>query len=485
MMRKRISSLGAFFLLTAVVAFAQNGPAAFPPGGRSSYGGPPTAQLSASQSQNPFAGSVPAGQATPEVLKLTFPDALNRALKQNLGALLTSDAIGSARGQKWKQLSNLLPDVTTATSEDMKQVNLASLGFKGFPGIPHVVGPFGYFDTRAYLSQTVFNWEQINRTRSANQNVRTAEYTYKDARDLVVQAAGANYFLTIASAARVETAEAQVRTAQALYGQASDQFKAGVAASIDVLRAKVELQTRQQQLIAARNNLDKQKLVLARVIGLPLGQQFEITEKGHYDPLTGITLDEALHRAYSTRADYQAAVAQLRAAEFARKAAVAEYFPTIDFNTDYGDIGITPSHSHGTFDLAGTLRFPIFQGGRVHGDILQADASLAQSRSQAENLRGQIDQDVRTAFLDLQSAGEQVAVAQSNVELAAQTLEQAQDRFKAGVTDNIEVVQAQESVASANESYIQSLYAYNFAKISLARAVGLAENSVKQFFKGY
>lgn len=481
MIHKRIPLLVGLTLFCAAAAFAQGG-------GGSTYSGPPAVPLPAAQAQNPYAGSVPAGQATPEVLKLTFPDAVNRGLKQNLGALLANEDIGSARGEKWRQLSNLLPSVTTATSENVKQIDLKTFGFKfSVPGaaIPSIVGPFGYFDTRAYLSQQIFSWEQINRTRSASQNVNTAEYSYKNARDLVVQAVGSNYFLTIASAARVATVEAQVKTAQALYDQASDQLKAGVAASIDALRAKVELQTRQQQLIAARNDFAKQKLVLARVIGLPPGQQFEITEKGQYEPMTEITFDEALRRAYSMRPDYQAALAQLRGAELARKAAVAEYYPTVDFAADYGDIGITPSHSHGTFDVAGVLRFPIFQGGKVHGDVLQADASIAQSRSQLENLRGQIDQDVRTAFLDLQSASDQVVVAQSNVDLAAQTLAQAQDRFKAGVTNNIEVVQAQESVAGANESYIESLYSFSLAKISLARALGFAEENVKQLFKGY
>jgi outer membrane protein TolC len=489
MMPKRIHFFVVLTLFSATAAFAQSGPAAFPQGGGApTYSGPPAVPVPAAQAQNPYAGSVPSAQATPEVLKLTFRDAVNRALKQNLGALLANEDVGSARGEKWRQLSNLLPNITTATSENVKQLNLQTFGFKfSVPGaaVPAIVGPFGYFDTRAYLSQQVFNWEQINRTRSANQNVNTAEYSYKNARDLVVQAVGSNYFLTIASAARVATTEAQLKTAQALYDQASDQLKAGVAAAIDALRAKVELQTRQQQLIAARNAFAKQKLVLARVIGLPLGQQFEIAEKGQYEPMTEITPDEAMRRAYSTRPDYQAALAQLRGAELARKAAIAEYYPTVDVAADYGDTGITPSHSHGTFDVAGVLRFPIFQGGKVHGDILQADASIAQSRAQLENLRGQIDQDVRTAFLDLQSAADQVVVAQNNVDLAAQTLTQAQDRFKAGVTNNIEVVQAQESVTSANESYIESLYAFNLAKISLARAMGFAEENVQQLFKGY
>ena len=247
----------------------------------------------------------------------------------------------------------------------------------------------------------------------------------------------------------------------------------------------MELQTRQQQLIAARDNLEKQKLVLARVIGLPLGQKFDLSTKAQFEPFNGPTLEDALSRAYAMRADYQAAQAQLRAAELARKAATYEHLPSVDFNADYGDTGITPGTSHGTMDVAGVLRVPIFMGRRAHGDALEADAAIAQTRAELENIRGQIDQDVRDAFLDLQSASDQVKVAQSSVDLANQTLTQAQDRFKAGVTDNIEVVQAQESVANANESYIDSLYTFNLAKISLARAMGLAEQNIQQFFKGY
>jgi outer membrane protein TolC len=485
-MAKKIFALGVLILL-AGVARAQ-GPASIPQTTpTANYLGPAVVPLSPVVPQNPYAGSV-SGGPVPGVLELTLDDAINRALKQNLGALLTSDATGGARSDRLRQLANLLPNVTTLTSANMRQLDLTTFGFKfNFPGIniPSIVGPFGYFDTRAYFSQSLFNWEQISRVRSTNANLQSAQYSYKDARDLVVQAAGTNYFATIAAAARVDTAQAQVNTAQALYNQASDQLKAGVTASIDALRAQVELQTRQQQLIAARNNLDKQKLILARVIGLPPGQQFEITAKARFDALSGPTLEEALQRAYTTRADFKAAEAQVRAAELARKAAQAERYPTVDFDADYGDIGITPGHSHGTFDLAGVLRVPVFQGGHVRADIIQADASVAQSRTELENLRGQIDQDVRDAFLDLQSSSDQVKVEQSTVELANQTLQQAQDRFKAGVTDNIEVVQAQESVASANESYIESLYNFNVAKISLARAVGLAEDNVKQFFKGY
>jgi outer membrane protein TolC len=269
-----------------------------------------------------------------------------------------------------------------------------------------------------------------------------------------------------------------------LSSRSSDQLKAGVSPAIDALRAQVELQSRRQQLIAARNDFAKQKLVVSRVIGLPLGQEFALTDKAPYQAFTPPPLDECLKRAYATRADYQASLAQVRGAELSRRAATAEHYPFFDVEADYGDIGVNPATSNGTYHVQGTLTVPIFEGGKTHADVLQAEATLRQDRARLDDLRGQIDNDVRNALLDLQSAADQVDVARSNVDLAEQTLTQARDRFTAGVTDNLEVVQAQESVASTHESFISALYAHNLAKLELARALGNVEQGVKSYLKG-
>jgi outer membrane protein TolC len=203
-----------------------------------------------------------------------------------------------------------------------------------------------------------------------------------------------------------------------------------------------------------------------------------------YAPPPNISLDEAIMRAYASRAGYQSRLAQVSAAELARKAAAAGYYPSVSTAVNYGDIGLNPANSHGTVAATAALNIPIFQGGKVHGDVLQAEAALRQNRELLDNLRGQIDQDVRNAFLDMQSAADQVEVARSSVDLANQTLIQARDRFSAGVTDNIEVVQAQQSVASANESLISSLYSYNVSKVELGRAIGNAETGVQEYLKG-
>jgi outer membrane protein TolC len=298
---------------------------------------------------------------------------------------------------------------------------------------------------------------------------------------LVVLVTGNAYLQTIAGAARTETAEAQVKTAETLYNRAVDQQKAGVIPAIDMLRAQVELQSRQQQLISARNDFAKQKLTLARVIGLPLGQEFMLTDQAPYEAFIPPSLDEALRRAYGSRPDYQAGLAQVRSAELSRRAATAEHYPSLDFEGDYGVIGVNPATSNGTFHVAGTVNIPIFEGGKTHADVLEAEAELRQAKARLADLRGQIDNDVRNALLDLNAAADQVEVARSSVSLAEQTLTQAQDRFAAGVTDNLEVVQAQESVANAHESYISSLYAHNLAKVELARSIGNAEQGVKQY----
>ena len=438
-------------------------------------------------SQSPFTGSEPEGKATSEVLPLNLQEAIDRGLRNNLGLLLSGDQTIMARGERWKELSNLLPNLSARVQEDVQTQSLTALGFKSnvfpFP-VPRVIGPFNYFDARASVSQSLFNFKDLEKERAASESLKSAGYSYKDARELVVLAVGNAYLMAIATAARIETTDAQVKNSQALYNKAVDQQKAGLNPAIDTLRSQVELQTRQQQLIAARNDFAKQKLSLARVIGLPPGQEFLLTEKAPYQALTPLPLETYLQRAYAARSDYQAAQAQVRAAELSRRAATAGYYPSLDLNANYGDIGVTPAQSNGTWQVNGGLNIPIFTGGKVHSDVLEADAQLKQARSQLADLRGRIDYEVRASLLDLSSAAEQVEVARSSVELAEQTLTQSEDRFTAGVADNLEVVQAQESVASAHETYIQSLYAHNLSKIELARAIGDAEQGVKRYLKG-
>ena len=436
------------------------------------------------QSQNPYLGGVPTGRASPTQLSLSLEDAVARGLRQNLGGLLTSDAVSGARGERWRALSALLPILTTTTSFSARQNDLKAIIGITVPGHPPVIGPFGVFDTRAYLDQSIFNWESIELARSSAAQLKSAQYSYQNAREVVVVVVVSNYLLVIADQSEVESALAQRDTAKVLFDQTTDQHKAGLAAAVDVLRSDVELQAREQKLIVARNNLAKQKLVLARAIGLPAGQAFDITTKVVYQPLTTSSPDEALQQAYASRADYKSLTEQVRSAELQKKAASAERYPTLSAVTDYGDIGTNPASSHGTVDAAAELRIPIFQGGRVHGDNLVADSLLTRAKQQLDDLRASIDQQVRDAFLDLQDTAQEVSVEKHAVQLATETLQESRDRFASGVTDNIEVVQAQESLANANDAYIASLYSYNLAKISLARATGVAESRFAEYLKG-
>jgi len=486
MHRSLIISRIAFFVL--ILVLATPGLLAQATGG---YSAP---NVSLPGPQNPFLGSAPEGKASPDVLQIDFKDAIDRGLRNNLGLLLASDQAEAARGEKWKELSDLLPNLSAGVTEDVQTQSLAALGFnKLFPllspgststSLPRITPAFNYFDARASLSQSIFNFKSLERERAASESLKAAQFTYKDAREMVVLAVGNSYLQAIAAGARVETTEAQVKSAQALYDKAADQQKAGLSPAIDALRSQVELQTRQQQLIVARNDLAKLKLNVARIIGLPPGQEFVLTEKAPYQTLAALPLETYLQRAYASRADYQAALAQVRAAELSRKAAAAGRYPSLDVGANLGDIGVNPAQSNGTWQVNGGINIPIFAGNRVHGDVLQADAQLKQARSQLGDIRGRIDYEVRTALLDLNAAAEQVEVARSSVDLAEQALAQSQDRFTAGVADNLEVVQAQEAVASAHESYIQSLYAHNLSKVELAHAIGDAEEGVKRYLKG-
>jgi outer membrane protein TolC len=437
-----------------------------------------------SLSQNPYLGGIPSGKLSATPVALSLEDAVTYGLKQNLGGVLASDAVTDARGQRWQALSELLPNVVTDTGFGVHQVNVKAAFGLTIPGQPRIIGPFGYFDSRAYLTQSVFDWSSIERARSSQAQLKSAEFASKDASELIVLVIVSNYLLVNADQSEVDSATSQRDTAKTLLQQASDQKTTGLASAVDVLRSQVQLQSREQKLIVAQNNLAKQKLVLARAIGIPLGQQFETTTHVPYQELTSSGLDEAIQSAYKARPDFQSQMNRAKSAELARKAASAERYPSIGAEADYGISGVNPGSSHGTVDAAATLRIPIFQGGRVHGDVLRADAALSEERHQLENLRARIDQEVRDAYLDLEAVAQEVSVEKSAITLATQTLEQSRDRFNSGVTDNVEVVQAQDALATANDAYIASLYSYNLAKISLARATGVAETRYAEYLRG-
>ena len=437
-----------------------------------------------------FQGSVPGGSASATPLALKLDDAVQRGLQTNLGLLVRDTTSQTVRAERMRALSALLPQVTGTFGETEQQLNLKTIGFNfkfppipGFPGIPTIVGPFHYTVAQANVSAKVFDWSARKNLSSAKASEEAARLSVQDARDLVVQAVASTYLQIGADASRVASIQAQVDTAETIYKRAVDQKKAGTSPGIDVLRAQVEFKTQQQRLLAQQNQFEKDKLALARAIGLPPGQVFNIADAVPFAPLSGLTQDEALRAALVHRPDYQSAMKLVQGAEEALKAARAEWYPTIDLNGYFGDSGPTLNNSHGVFALTGSLNFNIFNGGRIRSDIEQAKAALKQRSDELADLGGQIDFQIRAAFLDIQTAADQVGVAQVNLELANQTLQQSRDRFTAGVADTVEVVQAQESVATANDSLISALFAHNLAKVALARGLGLAEQGIKKFIE--
>jgi outer membrane protein TolC len=425
-----------------------------------------------------LAGTVQGQPPAPR--KLSLDEAIQLGLKNNLRVLQTDTNNSLARVERIRALSALLPTVNGSVSEYVQEINLAVFGFH-FPGVPTIIGPFGYSDIRASAAMNLIDWSARKNLRAVEQNQKATGLSAQDARDLVVEAVANSYLSIIAAGARVEAARSEVATAQALYERARDQHAAGVSPAIDELRSQVELKGRQQQLLASENQFAKDKLTLARVTGLPPSQEFDLSDTAPYAPLEGLTPEQMLDRAHQSRGDYLSLKAQIQAAEIAREAALAERYPKLALEGNYGANGVNVGQLHPTFAFVGSVKVNIFDGGRIHADVAQSDVSIRQRKDELGSLDERIEVDIRSALLDLKSAADQVVVAQSSLDVATQTLTQARDRFTAGVTDNIEVVQAQDAVANAQEALISSMYAHNLAKVALARAVGMTEMNLKQF----
>jgi outer membrane protein TolC len=438
------------------------------------------------QVQGAYAGSTPGVAGMPFNGKLTLRDAVARGLAYNLGETGATQALRQTEGQGKVARSALLPNINGTATENVQTTDLRAQGFRfSFPGfsIPNVIGPFNYIDFRAHLTQSLFDFTAINNYRAASEVTNANRYSAQDARELIVLAVGAEYLQANAAKAKVASEEGQVESANTVYQQSLQQFQQGLVAKVDADRNEVQALTHQQRLLSLRNDLAKQKITLARMIGLPPNDQYEITDDVPFSPAPPLTMEDALAQAFSQRADLKAADAQVRAAERARTASHAERYPSLGISGDYGGIGVNPSQLQATYTAAASLKIPIWQGGRAGGDIEQSDATLAQRRAEYEDLKGQIESDVRTSSLDLQAATSQVEVSQRNVQVTKEALELTRQKAEAGVVDNVTYVQAQEAVTNAEFDYINSVFAHNIAKLSLARATGKAANSLPETLK--
>jgi outer membrane protein TolC len=436
-------------------------------------------------------GSVLDPGASRSPITLTVEDAIRRGLAFNLGRVAADISTRAAQAQRAAVRSSLLPQINASLSENAAKINLAAEGFSantfgnsfGF-AFPTTVGPFHYYDLHGSLQQDAFDFTAIHNLRSARQAEDAAGLNAKDAREQVVLAVAGTYLQLLATSALIEEQQVEVQYAEASYKQAQAQADAGNKAPIEATRSLVEFQIEKQRLSSENGDFLKQKNALSRLIGLPLGVEITLAEKLPTSTPAAPELDAAIRTAFAQRQDLRSAEAQLRAAEEARKAAGAERLPTASISGTYGLQGTDPDGGTNVFQASATVALPIFQGGRIHADIAQADAVVDQRRAELSDQRGAVELDVRNAYIDLQVATEQVATAASNRKLALQTLQQSQDRFAVGVADSVEVVSSEQSLASADHDYVSSRFSESVARITLARAIGEAEKDLPDLLKG-
>lgn len=462
--------------ITGTLAYAQSG-------GGSTEPAPPLQVTQPQINSTTYQGSGATEKATDGVLPLSLDDAIALGLKHNLGLIFTTQSGLSARGQQLTELQALLPSVDANIKESVQQADLQAEGLR-VPGFPSIIGPYGYTDLRASLNWSLLNLSALQNYLASKHNFAGTKLSVDDARDMVVLTVGNAYLTCIADKSRIDEAQAQVDTSKVSLDQAVDNHKAGTSPLLDELRARVDYQTQQQTLITAQNAYGKDRIALARAIGLSLEQKFQLTDQAPYAPLDNLDPDTAVKQALAARSDLKALREQVAAAEHARKAATDERLPVIGFSGDYGDIGVNPSHSHGTGDATGTLDVPVFEEGKLRGDAKQAQSQLDQEKARLSDMEGQIGADVRDSILDIQAAEKQVEVSRSNVELAREALNESQERYKAGVDNNLAVSQALAALAQADNQYVNSLYQHNVAKLSLARALGVAGNDYKIYVGG-
>ena len=437
-----------------------------------------------SYAQNPILGSIPSGAVSSLPLPLTLSDAVDRGLRYNFGILSGVQEQRAATASRLHALYELYPKIKADLSSSQQQINLAAFGFGGFPGINPIIPPFALVDARVRMTQSVYDRKLLEELKEAQANEQAASLNNENTRELVVVAVANLYLQALAGASRIEAVDTQVTRAQTLYQRAIDLKNSGLVPNIDVLRAQVELQNQQQRQVAYRNDFAQQKLSLMRAIGIPLGQEVVLVDPMPVTTPPVATLEEALSAANESRADLRRAHAVEKAAQYALSSAKSENLPKLDVSADYGVIGRRPTETHGTYNITGRILVPLFNGTESKSDQERAEARLEMRRLETEDLKGRVEMEVRAAFLDLQSSEQQLSVARSSRDLARAQLDQSQDRFEAGVANNLEVIQAQETVALADENVISSLYTFNVAKARLARSMGRAEQLVKTFLGG-
>jgi outer membrane protein TolC len=448
-----------------------------------------------SSASNPFWGSVTAQPATSEPVKLSLDDAVQRGFKNNLGLKEAENGEKSLHGEKNEALQEFLPTIWLTGDTGYYMHDLAALGFTPstinefkafFPGgkLPTGISNIVRDDLtegQIHYSQILFSGPVIQGWKAAGAAERAAYFNKMSARGEVVQQVATAYLRAIADESEVENAQALVAQAQVLLDHVHAAHEAGTAANLDELRARVQLEAQQQQLIAARNSQAKDLILLKREIGIDPGQEIALTDPAPYSDLAEQTPEEVRALAYRSRQDYQNL--QNQAVEY--KAVHAVYrsarLPTLSFYSYYGTSTVNGAGTHGDFIAAGTLNFPIFREARLRGDEDASKAQMDSINAQLADLRNHIDEQVRAALLDVNANKKLVDVARSNVDLATRALSDETDRVNAGVDDNLPLVTAQASLATAESNLVESLYQYNVSKLLLARVTGVLEQQYRAY----
>jgi outer membrane protein TolC len=438
----------------------------------------------ATQTLNPYLGSTPDDKVVDEEIKLTLEDAVARGLKFNLGLIDSEQADADARAQREHALAELLPQISGHADQTYQQLSYKQLHIKLPPAtglvLPPTSGGFGYSEAAVHADAPVLNIHMLDSYREQKSRELASLLSTKDARDVVVFSVGAAYFQVVASQARLETAKAALTSAQELNRQVEDQYKSEVSPEIDALRTKVELSTAEQRVVDAANDLEKDKLTVDRITGIPLAQSWTPGRAYGFVPLLDLGSDTGVTS--GSRYDITSAKQEVTAATWGVKAARAERAPQIAFSGVYGGGGVNPANYNQVYSVQGSVSVPIFTSGRIRSDVHAAQAVLVRRQAEYRDLEGRVEYDIRTARLDAQSSESAVKVAQANQKLAQKAFEQSEDRYKNGVTNYLEVLQAQEARTAADENYIASLFSYNVAKIALARSLGSAETRLLGFF---
>lgn len=433
-----------------------------------------------------FADGMKVEQAMPGALPLSMDEAIDRGLQHNLQILLAKDNELAVHGQILTVGNALLPNLTAKANTETQQINLAALGLKpsSFVAFGITASTIVKVDTalaQVSASQALFNVPAYYLFRAAQKAELGAQLSTLNARGGLVLAVGTTYLRALADGAEIENARALEKADQEVLRQATASHDAGVGTNLDVLRARVQLQTQQQVLINAENTFAKDKISLNRLIGLPAEQELTLTDTAPYAEYAELPLDRALALAYERRKDLLNLQAQLDVADATRKAVKYERIPVLTFDGFYGVLGEIQGLYHGVFSAEGKLSVPIFQEAQLRGEHEVAIAQMTALRQNIASLKVTIDQQIRSSMLDVESANELVKVARSNVELATQVLQDSTDRFSAGVDDNLPVVQAQATLAAAQTRLVETLYQYNQSKLTLARNTGVVETQYKAY----